>query len=146
MNIDWVFLSQFGDFIGGVATLLALVTILYVLQQTREMSRQNQIGAKSALINIYKEISSVMLEIDKIFLENPDIPVVSLLTPPLHEVLPLPLKISFGQKIMNKIAHMLWNRKVKKGMAFGLADYSKIHSTFCPLIYIVFCLIQLSIC
>lgn len=69
------------------------------------------------------------------FLENPDIPVISLLTPPLHEVLPLPLKISFGQKIMNKIAHILWNRKVKKGMAFGLADYSKIHSTFCPLIY-----------
>ena len=71
--INWDILGNIGDLVGGIATLLALGTIVYVLQQTREMSKQNRIGAKSALISVYKEISSVMLEIDKMFLEYPDL-------------------------------------------------------------------------
>ena len=73
MNLNWALLSQFGDFVGGVSTLLALGTIVYVLRQTREMTRQNQISAKTTLIGMYKEISSVMLEIDKLFFEHPDL-------------------------------------------------------------------------
>lgn len=73
MKIDWDLLSQIGDFIGGISTLFALFTIIFVLKQTKEMSKQNQIEAKSALISIYKEISCIMLEIDRMFIERPDL-------------------------------------------------------------------------
>lgn len=68
------------------------------------------------------------------FIANPGLAVNPELTPPLHEKIPLPIKLSLDQKIINKVATILWNRRKKKGMAFGLEDYHKIHSKYCPIL------------
>jgi NRPS condensation-like uncharacterized protein len=76
-----------------------------------------------------------LLKMIMLYLEDPESQIIPLLTPPVHEVFPLPMKLSIGQKLMNKLAHFLWKRKEKRGMAFSLDDYNKIHSKFCPMIY-----------
>ena len=69
------------------------------------------------------------------FIANPTTPIIPEVAPPLHEKIPLPITLSFSQKIMNKIATFMWNRREKHGMAFGLEDYHQIHSKYSPILH-----------
>lgn len=67
------FLGDLGSFVEGIAAVLALVTILYVLKQTREMARQNQLATNAAVATLYRDIASSMQAIDKMFFDNPEL-------------------------------------------------------------------------
>jgi hypothetical protein len=73
--LEWVvsLLGDLGSFLEGFTSLLTLVTILYVLKQTREMTRQNQLSTNAAVATLYRDISSSMQDIDRIFFENPQL-------------------------------------------------------------------------
>jgi hypothetical protein len=74
----WVFLqemSQFlgglGDCCGGIVGICTLITIYFVLRQTREAARQSRLVATSTISSLYEEIVSPMFDIDKVFLQYP---------------------------------------------------------------------------
>jgi hypothetical protein len=60
----------------GIVALLSLitviVTIVLVVRQTREMARQSVISAYATAGSTYKDVAVEMMEIDRMFFENPD--------------------------------------------------------------------------
>ncbi len=61
----------------GIVAIFSLatvvLTIVLVVRQTREMTRQSIYSAYGTAGNIYKDVSIQMMEIDRLFFEHPEI-------------------------------------------------------------------------
>ena len=64
--------SAIGSLVSGLAGLIALVTILYVVRQTKEMSSQTRLLADANMASVYEQVNAMMFEINKIFFEHPE--------------------------------------------------------------------------
>lgn len=86
MNLD--VLVGVSGVLQGVVALFSLatvvLTIVLVVRQTREMTRQSIYAAYGTAGNIYKDVSIQMMEIDRLFFEHPE------LRPYFYENQPLP--------------------------------------------------------
>jgi len=69
--MNWEFLGNLGSLLQGITGVLTLVTIVYVLQQTKEMTKQSRLSATATMASLYENIISKMLDIDKIFFDDP---------------------------------------------------------------------------
>lgn len=52
---------------------IVIFSVILVLRQTRELSKQTQLTASATRASVYHSISSQMVEIDKFFIENPQL-------------------------------------------------------------------------
>jgi len=52
---------------------LVIVSLVLLIRQTRELTKQNETAAKSVAAAVYQNVSDLMIQIDRVFLEYPEL-------------------------------------------------------------------------
>jgi hypothetical protein len=67
-----------------ITPIFTLITILFVAQQTKYLTQQTRHSSTTTIASLYKDIAIQMIEIDKLFIHDPD------LRPYFYENKPIP--------------------------------------------------------
>lgn len=72
-SFDWEVLGPLGNCLQGFAGVITLVTIIFLLRETKEITNQTRLTSSSLMSGIYQEIAAKMIQIDSQFVQFPEL-------------------------------------------------------------------------